>query len=263
MFIPGRALLAVCRSVSPSCHWVWGSSHIFVLPTCCSARRTSESARQRFTEVKSSSTSAKQEARDRIVSCFTAVMSLCDCRTEFTQTFEMSQGVKGKLEMLAQIDFLNVRKTLQSCRDQRKSLSSLVIYFKLSCVTGLQMIQFSSPSDNWLEQDKRMHTSIHQPQLQLGYIFKHNNNILAYFHHVHILVHIWDSVISMLTSEPRWWLEVFQLLLPRVFQVLSQHNILVLVILLVIRVVVVRLPATYPLSVLQQPQLMVRQHASL
>ena len=62
--LPGRevrALSAVCRSVSPSCHGAWGSSHSFPAPTCCSARRTSESARQRCTEDRSLSTSAKQE----------------------------------------------------------------------------------------------------------------------------------------------------------------------------------------------------------
>lgn len=62
--LPGRearALSAVCRSVSPSCHWLWGSSHSFSPATCCSARRSSESARQRSSEVRSLSTSAEQE----------------------------------------------------------------------------------------------------------------------------------------------------------------------------------------------------------
>lgn len=66
--LPGRearALSAVCRSVSPSCHWVWGSSHSFSPATCCSARRMSESARQRSTEVRSLSTSAKQETNSQ------------------------------------------------------------------------------------------------------------------------------------------------------------------------------------------------------
>lgn len=56
-----RALSAVCRRVSPSCHSLCGSSHSFLSPTWCSARRSSESAMQRSKDVKSFSASAEGE----------------------------------------------------------------------------------------------------------------------------------------------------------------------------------------------------------
>lgn len=56
-----RALSAVCRRVSPSCHSLCGSSHSFLSPTWCSARRSSELAMQRSKDVKSFSASAEGE----------------------------------------------------------------------------------------------------------------------------------------------------------------------------------------------------------
>lgn len=87
-------------------------------------------------------------------------------------------------------------------------------------------------------------------------------DILVYFHIVYILVERFHA-FPILTSDPRCWLEVLQLLLPGVFQVLSQHNILVPAVVLFIRVIVVCLLTTHPLSVLQQSQLVVRQQAFL
>lgn len=69
--------------------------------------------------------------------------------------------------------------------------------------------------------------------------------------------------LHILTSEPRRWLEALQLLLPGVFQVLSQHDVLVPVVILFVWVVVVCLLATHSLSVLQQLYLVVRQQAFL
>lgn len=115
--------------------------------------------------------------------------------------------------------------------------------FKLTCIRHLEISSlnfFILFYFDRLETEQRLYTII--------YFSLHICNIYMHFHAVYN---------PILTSDPRLWLEALQLLLPGVFQVLSQHNLLVPTAVLLVRVVAVCLLATHPLGVLQQPLLVV------
>lgn len=89
-----RALSAVCRRVSPCCHSLCGSSHSFLSPTWCSARRSSESAMQRSKDVKSFSASAEGETEHQHLHDSEGTSVFWE---KFAYALEMSQEIKCKL----------------------------------------------------------------------------------------------------------------------------------------------------------------------
>lgn len=107
-----RALSAVCRRVSPSCHSLCGSSHSFLSPTWCSARRSSESAMQRSKDVKSFSASAEGETEHQHLHNDKGASVFWE---KFAYIFEMSQELKCKLGSVGV-------KRLSECQENIKLL---------------------------------------------------------------------------------------------------------------------------------------------
>lgn len=109
-----RARSAVCRRVSPCCHWLWGSSHSFLSSTWCSASSRSESAKQRSRDAGSLSASAGEEThhqRPRQQRHGDRGSRNCGA---FAPALEMSQEITCNL---GNVDVLNVTKTLRCCSE--------------------------------------------------------------------------------------------------------------------------------------------------